>query len=202
MAGQVKQDEMTVMEQVARNPGVILDDDWFKQFGHKLTYETRVRLLAERNKPERVVAATIDADQLESTLLRNGFNKIANPPRGDDAAAAQSLYMRDNVKTLINAEQERVGRQLSRDEKQRIIDRTVLDKVFVSRWGRDPEVPFASMAPGELEQAYVTVDKQDVMLRDIPPARMTQIRTALERSGLPTDIRNIAEAWLRAGKPQ
>jgi len=41
MAGQVKQDEMTVMEQVARNPGVILDDDWFKQFGHKLTYETR-----------------------------------------------------------------------------------------------------------------------------------------------------------------
>jgi hypothetical protein len=110
--------------------------------------------------------------------------------------------MRDNVKTLINAEQERVGRQLSRDEKQRIIDRTVLDKVFVSRWGRDPEVPFASMAPGELEQAYVTVDKQDVMLRDIPPARMTQIRTALERSGLPTDIRNIAEAWLRAGKPQ
>ena len=82
------------------------------------------------------------------------------------------------------------------------IDRAVLDKVFVSRWGRDPEVPFASMAPGELEQAYVTVDKQDVMLRDIPPARMTQIRTALERSGLPTDIRNIAEAWLRAGKPQ
>ena len=110
--------------------------------------------------------------------------------------------MRDNVKKLINAEQERVGRQLSRDEKQRIIDRAVLDKVFVSRWGRDPEVPFASMAPGELEQAYVTVDKQDVMLRDIPPARMAQIRNALDRAGLPTDIRNIADAWVRAGKPQ
>ena len=202
MAGQVKQDEMTVMEQIARNPGVILDDDWFKQFGHKLTYETRVRLLAERNKPDRIVAATIDADQLEATLTRNGFTKLANPPRGDTKAQEQSLYMRDNIKTLINAEQERVGRQLSRDEKQRIIDRAVLDKVFVSRFGRDPEVPFAAMTPGELEQAYVTVDKQDVMLRDIPPARMTQIRNALERSGLPTDIRNIAEAWLRAGKPQ
>jgi len=202
MAGQRQQDEMTVMEQVARNPALVADGDWLERNRNKMTHSTFVKLMSERTKPDRIVAATIDADQLESTLLRNGFNKIANPPRGDEAAAAQSLYMRDNVKTLINAEQERVGRQLSRDEKQRIIDRTVLDKVFVSRWGRDPEVPFASMAPGELAQAYVTVDKQDIMLRDIPPARMTQIRTALERSGLPTDIRNIAEAWLRAGKPQ
>jgi hypothetical protein len=110
--------------------------------------------------------------------------------------------MRDNITTIINAEQERVGRQLSRDEKQQIIDRAILDKVFVSRFGTDPEVPFASTGPGERAQAYVTVGEQDVMLRDIPPARMKQIRTALERSGLPTDIRNIAEAWLRAGKPQ
>jgi hypothetical protein len=202
MAGQRQQDEMTVMEQVARNPALVAEGDWLERNRNKMTHATFVKLMSERSKPDRIVAATIDADQLEATLLRNGFTKIANPPRGDEAAAAQSLYMRDNVKTLINAEQERVGRQLSRDEKQRIIDRTVLDKVFVSRWGRDPEVPFASMAPGELAQAYVTVDKQDIMLRDIPPARMTQIRTALERSGLPTDIRNIAEAWLRAGKPQ
>jgi hypothetical protein len=46
------------------------------------------------------------------------------------------------------------------------------------------------------------VEDQEVMLRDIPAARMKQITKALERSGLPTDIRNIAEAWLRAGKPQ
>jgi hypothetical protein len=202
MAGQRQQDEMTVMEQVARNPALVTDGDWLERNRSKMTHSTFVKLLGERGKPDRILSATIDADQLEATLLRNGFNKIANPPRGDDAAAAQSLYMRDNVKTLINAEQERIGRQLSRDEKQRIIDRTVLDKVFVSRWGSDPEVPFASMTPGELAQAYVTVDKQDIMLRDIPPARMTQIRTALERSGLPTDIRNIAETWLRAGKPQ
>jgi hypothetical protein len=202
MAGQRQQDEMTVMEQVARNPALVAEGDWLERNRNKMTHSTFVKLMSERTKPDRIVAATIDADQIESTLLRNGFNKIANPPRGDDAAAAQSLYMRDNVKTLINVEQERVGRQLSRDEKQRIIDRTVLDKVFVSRWGSDPEVPFASMAPGELAQAYVTVDKQEIMLRDIPPARMTQIRTRLERSGQPTDIRTIAETWVRAGKPQ
>jgi hypothetical protein len=202
MAGQRKEDELTVMEQVARNPALVAEGDWLERNRNKMTPSTFVRLIAERNKPDRIVAASIDEDQLKATLTRNGFTKIADPPKGDDAAAAQSLYMRDNIKTLINAEQERIGRQLSRDEKQRIIDRSVLDKVFVSQWGLDPEVPFASMAPGELEHAYVTVDKQDVMLRDIPPARMTQIRNALGRSGLPTDIRNIAEAWLRAGKPQ
>jgi hypothetical protein len=202
MAGQRQQDEMTVMEQVARNPALVAEGDWLERNRNKMTHATFVRLMSERNKPDRIVAATIDADQLKATLTRNGFTKLADPPRGDKEAAAQSLYMRDNITTIINAEQERVGRQLSRDEKQQIIDRAILDKVFVSRWGRDPEVPFASMAPGELAQAYVTVDKQDVMLRDIPPARMTQIRNSLERSGLPTDIRNIAEAWLRAGKPQ
>ena len=202
MAGQRQQDEMTVMEQVARNPALVAEGDWLERNRNKMTHATFVRLMAERNKPDRIVAASIDADQLEATLLRNGFDKIANPQKGDSAAQAQSLYMRDNVKTLINAEQERVGRQLSRDEKQGIIDRVMLDKVFVSRWGRDPEVPFAAMSPGELEDAYVTVDRQDVMLRDIPPARMAQIRNALDRAGLPTDIRNIAEAWVRAGKPQ
>jgi hypothetical protein len=202
MAGQRQQDEMTVMEQVARNPALVAEGDWLERNRNKMTHATFVRLMAERNKPDRIVAASIDADQLEATLLRNGFDKIANPQKGDSAAQAQSLYMRDNVKTLINAEQERVGRQLSRDEKQGIIDRVMLDKVFVSRWGRDPEVPFAAMSPGELEDAYVTVDRQDVMLRDIPPARMAQIRNALDRAGLPTDIRNIADAWVRAGKPQ
>lgn len=202
MAGQRQQDEMTVMEQVARNPALVAEGDWLERNRNKMTHATFVKLMAERNKPDRIVAASIDADQLEATLLRNGFDKIANPPKGDENAAAQSLYMRDNVKTLINAEQERIGRQLSRDEKQGIIDRVMLDKVFVSRWGRDPEVPFAAMTPEESKQAYVVVEDQEVMLRDIPAARMKQITKALERSGLPTDIRNIAEAWLRAGKPQ
>jgi hypothetical protein len=202
MAGQRQQDEMTVMEQVARNPSLVAEGDWLERNRNKMTHATFVRLMAERNKPDSIVAATIDADQLEATLTRNGFTKIANPPKGDENAAAQSLYMRDNVKTLINAEQERIGRQLSRDEKQGIIDRVMLDKVFVSRWGRDPEVPFAAMTPEESKQAYVVVEDQEVMLRDIPAARMKQITKALERSGLPTDIRNIAEAWLRAGKPQ
>jgi hypothetical protein len=202
MAGQRQQDEMTVMEQVARNPALVAEGDWLERNRNKMTHSTFVKLMSERTKPDRIVAATIDEDQLKSTLLRNGFNKIADPPRGDKAAAAQSLYMRDNVKMLINAEQERVGRQLSRDEKQQIIDRSILDRVFVSRFGTDPEVPFASTGPGERAQAYVTVGEQDVMLRDIPSERVKQIRKSLERSGLPTDIRTIAETWVRAGKPQ
>jgi hypothetical protein len=202
MAGQRQQDEMTVMEQVARNPALVAEGDWLERNRNKMTHATFVKLMSERNKPDRIVAATIDADQLEATLTRNGFTKLADPPRGDKAAAAQSLYMRDNVKMLINAEQERVGRQLSRDEKQQIIDRSILDRVFVSRFGTDPEVPFASTGPGERAQAYVTVGEQDVMLRDIPSERVKQIRKSLERSGLPTDIRTIAETWVRAGKPQ
>jgi hypothetical protein len=168
-----------------------------------MTHSTFVKLLGERGKPDRILSATIDADQLEATLVRNGFDKLASPPKGDAQAAEQSLFLRDNVKTMIDAEQARIGRALSRPEKQAIMDRSILDKVYVQRsWRSDPQVPFSSLGPDELQQAYVTVGNTDVMIRDIPERRVMQIRNALERAGLPTDLKSIADAWVRAGKPQ
>jgi hypothetical protein len=201
--GEIKQTDVRVQEEIARNPSLQLDDDWFEKNRNKMTYETRIKLLAERNKPERILAATIDADQLEATLVRNGFDKLASPPKGDTQAAEQSLFLRDNVKTMIDAEQARIGRALSRPEKQAIMDRSILDKVYVQRsWRSDPQVPFSALGADELQQAYVTVGNTDVMLRDIPKQRIEQIRNELKSLGLPTDITSIADAWVRAGKPQ
>jgi hypothetical protein len=201
--GEIKQTDVRIQEQIARNPSLQLDDDWFEKNRNKMTYETRIKLLAERNKPERILSATIDADQLEATLTRNGFDTLAAPPRGDKQAAEQSLFLRNNIKTMIDAEQARIGRALSRPEKQAIIDRAILDKVYVERsWSSDPQVPFSSLGPDELQQAYVTVGKTEVMLRAIPEQRIEEIRNELKSLGLPTNITSIAEAWVRAGKPQ
>lgn len=203
LRGQRDQDEMTIMEQVARNPSLVAEGDWLERNRSKMTHSTFVKLLADRSKPDRILSATIDADQLEATLTRNGFDTLATPPRGDKQAAEQSLFLRDNVKTMIDAEQARVGRALSRTEKQAIMDRAILDKVYVQRsWRRDPQVPFSALGPDELQQAYVTVGNADVMIRDIPERRIMQIRNALERAGLPTDLKSIADTWVRAGKPQ
>lgn len=203
LRGQRDQDEMTIMEQVARNPSLVAEGDWLERNRSKMTHATFVRLLGERSKPDRILSATIDADQLEATLTRNGFDTLAAPPRGDKQAAEQSLFLRDNVKTMIDAEQARVGRALSRTEKQAIMDRAILDKVYVQRsWSRDPQVPFSALGPDELQQAYVTIGNADVMIRDIPERRIMQIRNALERAGLPTDLKSIADTWVRAGKPQ
>ena len=203
LRGQREQDEMTVMEQIARNPSLVAEGDWLERNRNKMTHATFVRLLGERGKPDRILSATIDADQLEATLTRNGFDTLAAPPRGDKQAAEQSLFLRDNVKTMIDAEQARVGRALSRTEKQAIMDRAILDKVYVQRsWRKDPQMPFSALGPDELQQAYVTVGKTDVMLRDIPERRIMKIRKELELAGLPTDLQSIADAWVRAGKPQ
>ena len=203
LRGQREQDELTVMEQVARNPALVAEGDWLERNRSKMTHSTFVKLLGERGKPDRILSATIDADQLEATLVRNGFDKLASPPKGDTQAAEQSLFLRDNVKTMIDAEQARIGRALSRPEKQAIMDRSILDKVYVQRsWRSDPQVPFSSLGPDELKQAYVTVGNTDVMIRDIPERRVMQIRNALDRAGLPTDLKSIADAWVRAGKPQ
>jgi hypothetical protein len=103
LRGQREQDELTVMEQVARNPSIVAEGDWLERNRSKMTHATFVRLLGERSKPDRILSATIDADQLEATLTRNGFDTLAAPPRGDKQAAEQSLFLRDNVKTMIDA---------------------------------------------------------------------------------------------------
>ena len=203
LRGQRDQDEMTIMEQVARNPALVAEGDWLERHRNKMTHATFVKLLADRSKPDRILSATIDADQLEATLTRNGFDTLAAPPRGDKQAAEQSLFLRNNIKTMIDAEQTRIGRALSRPEKQAIMDRAILDKVYMERsWSRDPQVPFSSLGPDELQQAYVTVGNIEVMLRAIPEQRIEQIRNELKSLGLPTNIKSIAEAWVRAGAPQ
>ena len=83
LRGQREQDEMTVMEQVARNPALVAEGDWLERNRSKMTHSTFVKLLGERGKPDRILSATIDADQLEATLVRNGFDKLASPPKGD-----------------------------------------------------------------------------------------------------------------------
>ena len=124
-----------------------------------MTHATFVRLLGERSKPDRILSATIDADQLEATLTRNGFDTLAAPPRGDKQAAEQSLFLRDNVKTMIDAEQARVGRALSRTEKQAIMDRATIvgAAIFGMGWGITGVCPgpaIAGLGAGSWELGY------------------------------------------------
>jgi hypothetical protein len=93
------------------------------------------------------------------------------------------------------------GKDVTPDEKQKIIDSVLMDKVFVSEFGRDTQKPLTLLKPEELQNAYVTVNGQDVKLSTIPLTDRQQIMDSLRRRGELATEQAIAEVYLR-GRPK
>nr|WP_282959184.1 transglycosylase SLT domain-containing protein [Azoarcus sp. L1K30] len=93
-------------------------------------------------------------------------------------------------------------RKANSQELQQIVDRTMLDKVYVAEWGRDPQKPVALIAPEQMDKAYVNVGGREVRLSSIPPNQRALIASKMQARGIPVTEQQIAELWVAAGRPQ
>lgn len=91
------------------------------------------------------------------------------------------------------------GKDLTADEKQAIVDRVVMDKVYVDEWGTDPQKPLALVKPEELSKAYVRVNGKNVPVSSVPALDRRQIIQALQTTGQPVTEQAVVEMYL-AGK--
>lgn len=94
------------------------------------------------------------------------------------------------------------GKKASSDDLQKIIQSTLMDKAFISEWGRDPEKTLATMSPNDMEKAYIKVGKEEIRLSAIPATQQAEITQSLRRRGIPVTQQRIAELWVKAGKPK
>jgi hypothetical protein len=91
------------------------------------------------------------------------------------------------------------GKDLTADEKQTIVDRVVMDKVYVDEWGTDPQKPLALVTPEEMSKAYVRVNGRNVPVSSVPQTDRRQIVRALQATGQQPTEQAIVEMYL-AGK--
>lgn len=91
----------------------------------------------------------------------------------------------------------RGGKNLTADEKQKVIDGIVLDKVYVDEWGRDPQKPVAMLKPEELKDAYVNVQGKNIKVSTVPANDRQQIIRALRATGRQPTEQAIVELYLR-----
>lgn len=91
------------------------------------------------------------------------------------------------------------GKDLTADEKQNIVDRVVMDKVYLDEWGTDPQKPLALVTPEEMSKAYVRVNGKNVRLSAVPALDRRQIVQALQATGQAPTEQAIVEMFL-AGK--
>jgi hypothetical protein len=204
LKAQRQTDELDVMEEIARNPGV-LTREYLDDNRGRMTRDTYIKLLGDVNAPGKVIAATVDADQLEATLFANNMTKMADPKSDEDKQA--SLMFRNSVKTMIDAEQERQKRPLSREEKQRVIDARILqfgEQAYVERsWWWDKQMSLGAMTPEQRQAAYVMVGDAQVKLMDMPQTWITGTALpAFQTAGVknPT-MTQLAEYWIKKGRP-
>ncbi len=204
LKAQRQTDELDVMEEIARNPGV-LTREYLEDNRGRMTRDTYIKLLGDVNAPGKVIAATVDADQLEATLFANNMTKMADPKSDEDKQA--SLMFRNSVKTMIDAEQERQKRPLSREEKQRVIDGAIIqygEQAYVERsWWWDKQMSLGAMTPEQRQAAYIMVGDAQVKLMDMPQTWITGTALpAFRKAGVsnPT-MTQLADYWIRKGKP-
>jgi len=140
-------------------------------------------------KGEQQDTMLTDDQRVNGALLSNGIDAKKNP----DAAYA----VRAEIDRRVRAESAaKGGKTLTGDEKQRVVDAVLMDKVFVDEWGRDAEKPLAMVKPEDLGKAYVRVAGKDVPLSTVPATDRQQILASLKRRGLPATEQAVVQIYL------
>ena len=186
LKGQREEDELDVMEEIARDPSII-SREWLNENRGRMTRTTFTKLLGDLNDPPKMQEASVDADLVNATLVRNGLNDIAFPRLDADKRA--SLLFRDNVTQAISYEQMLTGRKLSREEKQAVVDNILLDRAFSNQDGAKTVI--AAMTPEQQSKAYTEIVDR------IPDKERQQIRAALEATNQRVNAANMAMMYLQ-----
>lgn len=205
MNGRPKGDDPETMLMLLRDP-TKWESSQLSQYRHLLSESTYQRFYTQGNGPkavDNVRAATFDNDMFESTLVRNNLKDLVNVPAGNKEKQVEVINLREKFKTLIDAEQTARKRELSRDEKQGILDGILMDKAQVpgTLWGSTP-TPVYKLTPEQAKDAFVIVGGQEIKLASIPLQQRATIIQKLNSRGIRPTEAEIASLWVQAGKPK
>lgn len=133
-----------------------------------------------------------DEARINNALVGLGIDKKKDP--------ASAVTLTNEIDRRVRAASAaKGGKDLTADEKQAIVDRVVLDKVYVDEWGTDPQKPLALVTPEEMSKAYVRVNGKNVPVSSVPSIDRRQIIQALQATGQPVTEQAVVEMYL-AGK--
>lgn len=133
-----------------------------------------------------------DEGRINNALVGLGIDKKKDPETA-------VLLTNEIDRRVRSASAAKGGKDLTADEKQAIVDRVVMDKVYLDEWGTDPQKPLALVTPEELDKAYVRVNGKNVRVSSVPSLDRRQIIQALQATGQIVTEQAIVEMYL-AGK--
>lgn len=115
----------------------------------------------------------------------------------DKKKPAEVYALQTEIDKRIRAQSNALGRKLKPDEEQAAVDSVVMDRVYVSEWGTDPQKPVTTLTPDEQKNAYVLVQGKRIAVSSVPARDRQQIIRALRETGAPATEQAIVELYLR-----
>jgi len=136
----------------------------------------------------------------ESTMLTNKMPELVDPkvPKYKEEA----INLRNKFKILIDVEQTNKKRELTRDEKQKLLDSIVMDRVSVPGWMSDDRKQVFRLTEEEQKTAYVMWNGQKVLVASVPVQDRRQITEALMSAGKDATEENIVDYYMRNKNPR
>ncbi len=185
--------------EVALNPSRVLDAGWMQQQMGAISPAKYAEYVKAAREPQKIIDSTLDEDQVKQTLVDAGLRDIAYPNRRDEDEVDTGLRFRENVTNMVEAEQRRLNRKLSRDEKQSIIDRAIVQQATIRKPGmiygyNEITKPMATMTPEEMSMKFERfVQMEDVK---IPQDEYVRAINALEGVGIAVPTNRQIKAYI------
>jgi hypothetical protein len=219
LKAQRDQDDIATRVYFAQNPQELTRES-LDERRHLLTPETYLAYLKDLNAPDKIRAATVDADQFKDILNANGMRDIAQPGR-DKTNLEMADMLITRVKDQIDVAQQRVKRELSREEKAAIMRDEILrfgETLYIEKsYLPDQVIALGKMRPGqqiaamekltkaERDAMYVMVRENDreiqVNIGQIPPSFMDMANREFGKTGRTPTFSQIAQYWIKKGRP-
>ena len=165
------------------------------QLGQKLTADL-MRKRADLNNPEKISAATIDKEDFNMLAQQADLKPFDTKKSEKEKAALGRLQYA--VEQRIYTEQVTKKRQLTRDEKLKVMQQEIDNKVFVDTFGRDKETSISLVEKDNLGKTYVKVDGKEVYTSSIPATSRVMIIRQLRAVGRPVTEQAIAEVFVQS----
>jgi murein DD-endopeptidase MepM/ murein hydrolase activator NlpD len=176
-----KDDEDTVLDLLAHPEKVI--PGTIEKYRMNLSQETYERFFKQAQDnatpgSPKILDATLDNNQLDTLLAKNSQAGLVDP-KANTPEAQRKIDLKTSIDDQIDAEQTRLGRKLSRSEKESIMTQTIGDTVYLHHtFGSDKPVPLVTLNQDQLGNAYVNVGPQKVKLASIPAEDQKMIHDA------------------------
>lgn len=144
----------------------------------------------------KIIEARIDQDDFNHVAQGAGL-KPFDPKKSEDEKAALG-ELKYKIENIIDQEQTKLKKQLTREQKMQIFQREIDNKVITDGWIRDTPKSSILLSPDEQKNAYVTVAGEKIKVSSIPAADRAEIIRARSARGLAVSEQAIAETWIKA----